>query len=236
MNKIWIIKLGGAWPELVAEAGDFEDWTAAGLGVDDGRLEVARIRQGDAFPDPRVPAGVVLTGAHEMVTDRADWSVAAGRWLADVLAARTPVLGICYGHQLLAAVAGATVGPNPRGREFGTARIELTGAARSDPLFGALPACLPAQVCHAQSALTVPPGATVLAGNAHDPLHAFTLGQRAWGVQFHPEFSHETAAAYVHHYRCELAAEGLDVAAILQSISPSPEAHGLLARFAALVV
>jgi GMP synthase (glutamine-hydrolysing) len=236
MGKIWIIKLGGTWPDLAARAGDFEDWTAAGLGIGDARLAVARIRQGDALPDPRAPAGVVLTGAHEMVTDRADWSVATGRWLADVLAARTPVLGICYGHQLLAATAGGTVGPNPRGREYGTARIDLTAAARSDPLFAALPDAFDAQVCHAQSALTVPRGATVLAGNAHDPLHAFRLGPRAWGVQFHPEFSHETAAAYVHHYRRELAAEGLDVAKILETVSPSPEAHGLLGRFADLVL
>ncbi|MEZ4555438.1 MAG: gamma-glutamyl-gamma-aminobutyrate hydrolase family protein [Caldilineaceae bacterium] len=60
-----------------------------------------------------------MTGSHSMVTDRAAWSERSADWLRAVVAAEWPVLGICFGHQLLAHAWGGVVGP---GIEMGCAR------------------------------------------------------------------------------------------------------------------
>src|SRR5690606_38861481 len=99
------------------------------------------------------------------------------------------VLGVCYGHQLLAHALGGRVDDHPAGREVGTVELELDAAGEGDALFGATPAKFRAHATHRQSVLELPPGATVLARSAHDPHHAVRYAPTAWGLQFHPEFS-----------------------------------------------
>jgi GMP synthase (glutamine-hydrolysing) len=98
-----------------------------------------------------------------------------------------------------------------------------------------MPARLAAHVVHAQAVLDLPAGATRLAGNAFEPNHAFRIGARAWGVQFHPEFNKERMALYVDHLAETLRAAGRDPLAIRANLAETPESAGLLPRFAALV-
>jgi GMP synthase (glutamine-hydrolysing) len=230
-GKILVVKTGGTFPELAAETGDFEDWIAAGLGAAPGRLLVRRPPLGEALPDPSGVGAVVVTGSHAMVTDRAEWSVRTAAWLLDALAAGVPILGICYGHQLLALAAGGRAGDNPEGREFGTAEIRVLRGAEGDPLFRGLPPAFPAHVCHAQAVTALPPGAVLLASSGRDPHQAFRLGTRAWGVQFHPEFSAEASRYYVKACAGELRAEGQDPNALEAGVRDTPESEGLLRRF-----
>ena len=83
------------------------------------------------------------------------------------------------------------------GIELGTIEVERTAAAQNDPLFATLPQRFAAQSAHRQSVRRLPAGAVLLAGNAFEPHHAYRVGARAWGVQFHPEFSAAATAAYV---------------------------------------
>lgn len=230
-GKILIVKTGGTFPELAAAAGDFEDWIAAGLAAGSGRVLVRRPAEGEALPDPCGVAGVVVTGSHGMVTDREDWSVRTAAWILDALSAGVPLLGICYGHQLLALAAGGRAGDNPEGREFGTAQLRLLPGAEGDPLFRGLPPVFGAHVCHAQSVTVLPPGAVPLASSVRDPHQAFRLGECAWGVQFHPEFSAGAARFYVRACAERLRAEGQDPDALEAGVRDTPEAAGLLLRF-----
>jgi GMP synthase (glutamine-hydrolysing) len=170
-----------------------------------------------------------------MVSAREPWSERSAGWLREAVAAGTPVLGICYGHQLLAHALGGRVGPNPRGREIGTIELRLDPAARSDPLLGALPARCRAQATHVESVLELPPGARALASSPGDPVQAFAAGPAAWGVQFHPEFDAEVMRAYLEERRELLAGEGIDAAGLLRRVEETPQAAGLLGRFAALL-
>ncbi|MFT3759978.1 MAG: hypothetical protein QM748_14390 [Thauera sp.] len=120
--------------------------------------------------------------------------------------------------------SGAGFDYHPAGLEIGTHAIHLTPEGRQDPLFATLPASFPAQLVHRQSALILPPGASVLAHNAHEPHQAFRIGRCAWGVQFHPEFS----AAAMQGYLDRLAPDAGSVA------RPTPEAASLLMRFGML--
>lgn len=235
MKRLSIVKLGSTFPDLAARQGDFEQWVAEGLGPDAPSTAVA---DPTSLPeDPASLCGVILTGSHAMVSQGEAWSKRTGQWLCGVVQAGVPVLGICYGHQLLADVFGGRVGRNPAGREFGTVRLTLEPAAAEDSLLAGLAGCTDGprvQTCHAESVLDAPPGAVVLARSEVDACHAFRLGACAWGVQFHPEFDARATRHYVQAYRGELAGEGQAVEEILDGIAETPESAAILRRFAAL--
>ena len=87
---------------------------------------------------------------------------------------------------------------------------------------------------HWQSALRLPAGAVRLAGNAFEPHQAFRIGQRAWGLQFHPEFDAEVMRGYVDLMAEELRALGTDPAALHSRVAGTETATDLLRRFACI--
>ena len=235
MKKIMIMKVGSTFPELVARRGDFEDWILAGMGVERERVRVVDVSAGERLPDYSQVSGVVITGSHSMVTQHLDWSEYAAAWLRGAAAQQLPTLGICYGHQLLAYSLAGTVGDNPHGREYGTVPVHMQAAAQEDLLFQNLPDVVNAHVCHRQSALTLPAGARLLASSALEPHQAFVIGNRIWGVQFHPEFDAEVVAEYVRRDRELLVKEGKNPERILDGVAETPFAGRLLAKFHDLV-
>ena len=235
MRPLLIVKSGRTLPELADRRGDYEDWIAAGMGLGTERIRIAHVYQDAPLPEPGEIAGVVVTGSSAMVSHRAPWSERTAAWLAGAARAGTPVLGICYGHQLLAHGLGGRVAPNPRGREIGSIEVVLSGAARGDPLFGELPARLKVQATHVEAVLALPAGARLLGSSDGDPHQAFAIGERAWGVQFHPEFDADIVRTYLTARRELLLAEGLDPEALRRAASDSPHGNALLRRFAGLL-
>ncbi|MDP3227504.1 MAG: glutamine amidotransferase [Acidovorax sp.] len=238
-RTLWIIKTGDALPPLHAVHGDFEDWIARGLALGTGAAAVVPLQTLDARTAAEWPAldnvaAVVVTGSPAMVTDREPWSERTAAWLAQLVAAQVPVLGICYGHQLLAHALGREVARHPGGLEIGTVAIRPLPAADGDALLGDLPAEFAAQVVHEQSVRRLPPGAVALAANAHEAHHAFRVGPCAWGVQFHPEFSDGVMRDYVQCFAPSLQRAGVDADALRQQVQATPHAASLLARFGQL--
>jgi GMP synthase (glutamine-hydrolysing) len=236
VRRVLVVKTGTTLPELRPHRGDYEDWIVEGLGLPWGRIELVVVYEGETLPDPHEPAGVVVTGSSALVSAREPWSERAAAWLREAVAAGTPLLGICYGHQLLAHALGGCVGRNPRGREIGTVAVELHAAAREDPLLGGLPAALTVQATHVESVLDLPPGARLLASSAIDPHQAFACGERAWGVQFHPEFDAEVVRTYLEVRREEIREEGIDPESLERAVEESPHGTRLLRRFAELLL
>jgi GMP synthase (glutamine-hydrolysing) len=233
-RPVLIMKTGETLAALRARGEDFENWIGTGLGLSPTQWCVSHVALGQALPQVESVAGVVITGSPAMLTDGAPWNGLAAQWLRVVLAYELPVLGICYGHQLLAHACGGHVDYHPLGREIGTVPVTLAPAARDDVLLGALPGCFVAQTTHSQSVLLLPPAATLLASSAHDGHQAYRVGARAWGVQFHPEFSAAVMRTYVRERQQALQAEGFDVDALLRGVQETPAANGILRRFAAL--
>jgi GMP synthase (glutamine-hydrolysing) len=131
--------------------------------------------------EPRRPAGLVLSGGPASV-----YSSGAPRADPQILRAGVPVLGICYGMQLIAQELGGEVAPAER-REYGPAMLEVVEA---DPLFAGLPAQLPVWMSHGDRVLELPPGFHVLARSGNSPVAAMGDGQGRFGIQFHPEVRH----------------------------------------------
>jgi GMP synthase (glutamine-hydrolysing) len=235
-QPLCILKAGATFAAAARHFGDFEHWLAHGLMLPEQALRVIDLRAPAPLPAPRACAGAIMTGSHAMVTERAAWMLRAAEWLRALLAARRPYLGICFGHQLLAQALGGHVDYHPRGREIGTVDILLQPASGDDPLFRHLPARFRAHAVHAQTVLQLPPGAVHLAGNAFERHHAFRVGERAWGIQFHPEFQRAHMHAYVDEFAPRLRAAGQDVAAIRAGVAETPEAAALLRHFARLTV
>ena len=235
MIRPLVVKAGTTLAPLRARRGDFEDWIAAGMGLARDAVDVVAPFEGEALPDPAVPPAVVVTGSAAMLTDREAWSERTAGWLVEVVQRGTLVLGICYGHQLLAHALGGRVGRNPRGREIGTVPLRLLPGAERDALLGALDGQSVAHVTHVESVLELPPGARRLAENDCDPNQAFAMGERAWGVQFHPEFDADVIRGYLEERADELRSEGLDPEALARDVTEAPAGPLLLRRFADLL-
>ena len=114
---------------------------------------------------------------------------------------------------------------------MGTFDIETTTAARDDALFAPSGGTFSAQTTHLQSVLRLPDGAVVLARSALEPHHAFRWGDRAWGVQFHPEFSTTHMRGYIRARSGALYREDLDPVALVAAVRAAPEARAVLQRF-----
>ena len=241
MHPLLIVKTGTALPSVLEERGDYDAWIRAGLGLAEDLVEVAAVHEGDSLPDPGRLSGVVVTGSSAMVSERLAWSERTGAWLVEAVRIGTPLLGLCYGHQLLVQALGGRVGPNPNGREMGTVDVRFREDARNDPLLGPLPSVTPFQATHLESVLSLPEGVRGLAETSLDPHSAYAVtprpgeSVRAWGVQFHPEFDADVMRAYLTHRREILAEEGFDPDAKLEAVQETPEGPSLLRRFAELV-
>jgi GMP synthase (glutamine-hydrolysing) len=141
-------------------------------------------------PPPRpldsYDAVFVFGGAmHADQDDHHPWLREETMWLQQLLACRTPVLGVCLGVQLLARAAGAPVRRMPDGPEIGWCAVELTEAGALDPVVGSLPRLFDALQWHHYT-YGLPAGAVELA-RSPACTQAFRLGNACWGVQFHPE-------------------------------------------------
>jgi GMP synthase (glutamine-hydrolysing) len=105
----------------------------------------------------------------------------------------TPLLGVCLGAQTLAHAAGARVG-RAAARQLGFLEVSLSPAGLADPVLGVLPPRFEALFGNSY-AFEVPPGGVELAFSAAAS-QAFRIGERAWGVQFHPEARRDQVLAW----------------------------------------
>jgi GMP synthase (glutamine-hydrolysing) len=108
-----------------------------------------------------------------------------------VFESKLPVLGICYGMQLLAHQLGGRVTAEPK-REFGPALLEIDEAA---PIFADLPSTLSVWMSHGDQVTQLPVGFRPIAHSANSPCAAIADGDDHYGLQFHPEVVHTPQGA-----------------------------------------
>ena len=172
VDEVVVLDYGGQYSQLIArrvrECGVFSELLPHHVGAE----EVARRR----------PRGLILSGGPASVYE--DGAPALDPALLEL---GIPVLGICYGMQLLAKELGGKVESAEVG-EYG--RSELT-VVEPGLLFEGLPAEQPCWMSHRDTVYEPPPGFTALAASTQSPVAAFESAERqVYGIQFHPEVVH----------------------------------------------
>ncbi len=131
--------------------------------------------------------GVVVTGSAASAYWEEPWIDGTREWVRRAHEHGLPVLGVCFGHQLLASALGGTVEEMPE-YEIGYRSVRRTGET---PLLSGLDEEFTVFTTHGDSVASLPEGAEVFAENDYG-IHGFRVGN-AFGVQFHPEYDMETA-------------------------------------------
>lgn len=175
-------------------------------------LDVRRPYAGQALPDSldQHSGLLVLGGAMNAVDETATpWLASTKVLVRTAVAGGVPLLGICLGHQVVADALGGTVAPLPTGTQRDLLAVGWTGAADGDPLFGSRPA----SAAHWNDDVVIDPpeGATVLATAPGGEVQALRFGERAWGIQAHPEVDERILEVWAGQ-------DGADVADFLAAV------------------
>ena len=182
-KRVLLLKPGVTSSRVVL--GDYERWFARACG--EVTLQPVELHAGESPPPIAGYDGVIMTGSPLSVTAPTPWMERAADFMVEAAEQGRPVLGVCFGHQLLAWRHGARVAKNPAGRELGTVRVRAAPiAGRGSPLFAGFPARFEVQATH-DDVVEEAEGLEVLARNERCGVQALSLGPRLFGVQFHPE-------------------------------------------------
>lgn len=198
--KIGILETGDLPADLRERHGGYPSMFAALLGAVDPGLEFATVRviDGDIPAAPGQADAWLITGSRHGVYDDLPWIAPLKAFLRQCLSERVPVVGICFGHQILAEALGGRAVKSDRG--WGVGVQEYRRVAR--PAWMAdMPERFAVRAMHQDQVVEAPPGTTVLATSDHCPIAALAYGDPerpdAITVQPHPEFRQEFLRALI---------------------------------------
>ncbi len=180
---------GGLFEDLVEQRGD--------------RLERFGFSHDSSTPDaPDSYDAIMVFGGAMHPDEDADhpWLPGEAAFIREAIDRDVPLFGVCLGAQLIARAVGAHVGRAERA-EVGWHEVAINDAGLADPVLGVLPPRVQAFQWHYYG-FGLPDGAALLAENAN-ARQAYRLGERTWGVQFHPEVTRHM----LDHWYVEGAAE-----------------------------
>ena len=157
----------------------------------------------EAIPADIICDAYLITGSRHSVYDDFPWIQALGDYLKEVLAANKKILGICFGHQLMAHYFGGCVGPAEAGWAVGVHTSEIT---RAHSWMGDATTQINLVSSHKDQVQAMPQGAELYATNAFCPIAGFTMSDQVWTIQGHPEFEPEYSRALMT-FRREIIGE-----------------------------
>ena len=157
--------------------------------------------------------GLVVTGSRASVYWDKDWIDPLVDYVGKAAADGVPILGVCYGHQVLAEALGGRVS-GMDDFELGYNEVEQVD---DDPLFEGISDRFTVFTSHGDTVADLPPGAELIARNDHG-VHGFRRGD-CWGVQFHPEYDLRTAREIAESKRERLGDPQVD--RVLNEIAPA---------------
>lgn len=175
--KIGILQTGHAPDDLIDSSGDYDQMFCDLLAGHGFEFQTWAVVDG-AFPDgPDAADGWIITGSKHGAYEDHDWIPPLEELIRKIDAAKRPMAGICFGHQIIAQALGGKVAKFDGGWAVGHVTYEQDGQ----------PVTLNAW--HQDQVVTRPKSARVLAGNDFCENGILAYGDHIWTVQPHPEFS-----------------------------------------------
>jgi GMP synthase-like glutamine amidotransferase len=173
-----------------------------------GGIAVTAIVDGERLPPPGPDDALLLTGSPAGVYEELDWIEPLMAAVREWVAARRPVVGICFGHQLIAQALGGQVVRSTRGWGVGVHTYD----AFADTSWG-LPPRLSCIVSHQDQVIERPAAARRIGGSPFCPNGMLHYAQeRVLTYQFHPEFSSDFARDLMGHRREIIGEDVADLA------------------------
>jgi GMP synthase (glutamine-hydrolysing) len=204
-------------------------------------LEVCRPYVGDALPALTSYDGVLVLGGEMGAGDDEAhaWLAPLKAGIRDAVAAGTPLLGICLGHQLVAAAPGGVVERNPHGETVGLQPVDWSDDAAADDLVGGTLAAEQAIHWNHDVVTALPEGGVVLARSPDGTVQVARFAQRAWGVQAHPEAHSGIIRRWIENDRADEVGRDVDEEEVLAAVEEAAPAltswwKPVALRFAAL--
>jgi GMP synthase-like glutamine amidotransferase len=186
--RIGLLMVGHIDPKSQHIAGDYPELFGSILAPHGIELIRYDLDQGH-FPDcVHECDGWICSPSRMSTYDDVAWLRDAEELLRRFIAAETPYVGICFGHQLLAQALGGKVEPSRYGWGVGVRDYEVMA---SKPWMTPAQANLALIGSHQDQVTVMPAGAELLFRSDYCPYGGFAVGERAWTIQVHPEFTPE---------------------------------------------
>ncbi len=192
--------------------------------------ELAAIAEGAPFPDPAQLEGIVITGSAAGVYDDLPWLDPLRSFVRVAYGARTPMLGICFGHQIMADALGGEVRKSEKGWGLGRHTYDVV---HRPGFMSAAPDALSIACSHQDQVITPPAQAEVLLTSQFTPNAALAYrNDAALSLQAHPEFADDYTMALAELRRGEAPDAVVDKAlASIAKPSHSGDVAGYIGQF-----
>ncbi len=128
----------------------------------------------------------VITGSPRGAYESEAWIVELMQFIRDAHQAGAKLVGICFGHQILAQALGGRVEKSEKGWGFGLKQFSIT---KTKPWMTAVPDQCSLYFAHQDQIVALPPQAELLGGNEFCPIGMYEINGRILGIQGHPEFT-----------------------------------------------
>ena len=185
--KIGILQTGHAPDELRPTLGDYSNLFTDLLDGQGFDFQVWDVVDGDMPPGPDAADGWLITGSKHGAYEDHPWIPPLEDLIRAAYDAGVPLVGICFGHQIIAQALGGRVIKFPGGWMVGRQIYDWGGRA------------VPLNAWHQDQVVARPEGATSIAANAYCENAALVYGNRAFTVQAHPEFGAEVIEGLIEH-------------------------------------
>ena len=186
--KITILSCGPGLEDIVSQYGHSSEWIPSIINNPTIDYNIKKVYLDNNFSLDKCD-GYIITGSKYSVYDSLDWIKHLKDYVKSIINNNFSILGICFGHQLIADCLGGTVCKNQLGWELGSYNIKLTNYGIDNTLFKGIDNNDIVYESHQDVVSELPDGAVKLA-YTNKGVQAFQYKNNIFGVQFHPEFSY----------------------------------------------